>query len=1824
MIWKSKRIRDRNRKSKTDSVKRRSRGPERLEARRLLAADPIHVGVVYLETDYLETDLDIGGDSRGDRFILSFTGGAPGTELTELRIRTDKDGDGLSVGDPIYDTEPGGRGKNGSHGFQIVRVQTVDGRNVDARAEVEDGGQELVLRLSNFHAGDRLEFTVDVDEILRNAIDLEVFNDRLDVITSGQEFQDSILEATFDAPHFESSHADAIFVNDFGDPASTTGLDLPPDDGPDLDSRPNRSAAAIATSVQTPSPIEISGHVWVDNDLDGIRESAEEVLSGVEIALWHRSESGNYVDTGFRSTTNAQGQYVFPKSLGLLPGTYRVVETQPSGYFSVTAVPGSVAGQTTGSVESPDAIIGIEVPLGDQSSINNDFAEALPASLSGYVYQDNNNDGVRDSDEPGIAGVRVQLIPIDTIASQSPLTVTTSADGSYQFEGLSPGSHEVVELEQPANLNDGLDTAGTIGGQPVGVAQNPGDRISQIVLAGADDGVEYNFGEVPFGSISGFVYLAAPGQDCDGVHDDAGNTPLSGVHVALQSDRGVTIARTTTGADGGYTFDGVAVGNYRIVEFTPDGLIDGNSHAGRIGNVQVGSAIDGGLIQDIHMTPSGVGVEYNFCEGAPASISGYVYRDQNNDGIRDSGESPVPQTRVSLLDEAGSVVAVQETDFRGRYEFRGLQPGQYSVVETQPPGLLDGIDTVGNIRGETVGQADTNDRLSSITLKQGDVGEEYNFGELVPAAIFGRVHVDLDEDCVLDANEETLAGVLIRLLDDSGTEVARTTTDSQGNYNFENLRPGNYTIVEEQPAGFFDGNATAGSSGGVAAGNRITDITLTAGEIAVGYDFCEQPPAEINGSVFNDRNGDCRFDANEIGIEGVRVELYDDAGNLIASTQTDAAGNYRFTNLRAGNYSVVEIQPPGWLQGGQSAGDAGGDDTVADRITRIPVGWGQRLTQYDFCELEPASISGLVFVDGNGDCLRDPGEPPLEGVTIELRDASGRFITSTTTDANGRYTFDDLSPGQYQVFEQQPDGFFHGGQTTGQGEILGDDLIGLNLTAGEQLDDNNFCELAPSSIQGVVFVDGNGDCLRDADEDPLSGVAIELRDASGGVVARTTTNAAGQYNFENLAPGEYQIVELQPEGLFQGGQTIGTGDGQVLGIDRLGVNLLAGQVLVDYNFCEIAPSSISGMVWQESDPNRRFDPGDSPVPGVLVELIDDSGKTVAQTRTDAGGNYKFDSLPPKTYSVREVQPTGLFHGGQIVGDSGGEVGGEDLLVGIVLTGGTDAQNYDFPEVPPAVISGFVFQDGSAIQSSVELDPRDLREFRDGVLTNDDTRLSGVTLELRNVLGLAFDASRALPGVYPDGPIQVTTGADGYYEFTGLRPGTYHVYQVQPGDFIDGLDTPGSTGGVAVNPADEVANEGDRIMIQTLSLSEQTDPQDDAILNITLAGGGRSQDNNFSEVVITEPDFPLPLPTQQERPRAYTPIENFESNIRLVAFADPVYRKANVYSQDEWAVSWHLSVINGGFPKGILGEDGVIRGVSSVSNQLQWSAGDHDTGSWTIVTQDGRILEMTDGIILGAEDAIALAGDFNGDGSDEAAIYLAGEWFVDLNGNGRWDAGDLWIQLGTALDRPVVGDWDGDGKDDIGIFGRQWERDPQRIKRDPGLPDPDNKRRRTVDPRTLAAKNDNLGEDQPRLLRRGNDGSLQADAVDHVFQYGEQADVPVIGDWNGDGIDQIAVFRGGTWMLDADGDGRWTENDTKVEFGRPGDEPIVGDFNGDEIDEIGVVRGDVWIIDSDGDRRITGNDKQIAVPRKGPNSQPVVGDFNGDGKDDPGYYDDEAA
>jgi hypothetical protein len=72
--------------------------------------------------------------------------------------------------------------------------------------------------------------------------------------------------------------------------------------------------------------------------------------------------------------------------------------------------------------------------------------------------------------------------------------------------------------------------------------------------------------------------------------------------------------------------------------------------------------------------------------------------------------------------------------------------------------------------------------------------------------------------------------------------------------------------------------------------------------------------ASIGGQVFNDANGDGRREPVEHGLAGVTVQLLDGDGNLVATTQTDAQGHYRFAQLDLGSYQVVIVTPAGGQQ----------------------------------------------------------------------------------------------------------------------------------------------------------------------------------------------------------------------------------------------------------------------------------------------------------------------------------------------------------------------------------------------------------------------------------------------------------------------------------------------------------------------------------------------------------------------------------------------------------------------------------------------------------------------------------------------------------------------------------------------------------------------------------------------------------------------------------------------------------------------------------------------------------------------------------------------
>ena len=1268
---------------------------------------------------------------------------------------------------------------------------------------------------------------------------------------------------------------------------------------------------------------------------------------------------------------------------------------------------------------------------------------------------------------------------------------------------------------------------------------------------------------------------------------------------------------TTTNAQGHYKFegDGILPGTYRVVETQPTGYFSVGAQAGNIDGSTVGQVDSPNVISKITVLGGQDSLKNNFGEARPASLSGVVYHDHNNNGLMEAGDEGIGGVTIQVIPVStidGSTTPITTTtNSDGTWAVNGLAPGTYRVVEVQPTAYLDGIDTPGNAGGSAVNPGD---QINGIVLAPGQAGINYKFGEYKPGTISGRVHGDLNGDCTYQEGEKLLSGVVVKLLDSNGNVIATTTTNALGEYKFENLAPGTYGVLEETPVGYFDGGEKVGSAGGEVTGNdRVEKIVLLSDTQGVRYDFCEKLPSSISGRVHGDLNGDCTYQEGELLLSGVKVHLLDQDGNIIATTTTNSLGEYKFDNLAPGTYGVLEETPVGFFDGGEKVGTAGGAVTGNDKVEQIILISDTHGVHYDFCEKLPSSISGRVHGDLNGDCTYQEGELLLEGVKVHLLDKDGNIIKTTTTNALGEYKFDNLAPGEYGVLEETPVGYFDGGEKVGSvgGEVTGNDkvqkIVLISDTHGVHYD---FCEKLPSSISGRVHGDLNGDCTYQEGELLLSGVKVHLLDQDGNIIATTTTNALGEYKFDNLAPGTYGVLEETPVGYFDGGEKVGSAGGAVTGNDRVEqVVLTSGTHGLHYDFCEKLPASISGRVHADTDGDCELDPGEKPIAGVTIRLLDANGQQIATTTTNAQGEYKFENLRPGTYSVVEDQSSGYFDGGQDAGSEGG-VESNDRVDEIVLGSGVNAVNYNFCEKPPAIISGYVFQDGGAIASGNNLPPADVSTVRDGVRTSDDTPIAGVVLQLRDgVTGEVITGSAALPGYYGDGPITAVTDANGHYEFKGLKAGNYSVYQVQPAGYFDAIDTPGTTGGVAVNPH----NPPDGAILQPLVAN----PHNDALLRIQVTAGQHSQENNFSEVTVRPffdppPEDPVPPPPRIFNPQLIPPPVNPVRLEPYLLFENP--QDIGGVSPVVW-YTWHLSVTNAGQPRAVT-DSGIASLYTAPLILVSVTDMSLDGGQWTIIGADGVPQQFA----FGTQNGRPVAGDFNGDGKSEFGVYVDGNWYIDLNGNGVWDAGDLWAKLGSDRDRPVVGDWDGDGKDDIGIYGPAWAGDPRAIRAEPGIPDPYNSPTDRLKNQPPKVEEATLGK---RDLKLGDKGKLRSDLIDHVFNYGTPKDVPVAGDWNGDGTRTIGVFRNGTWYLDVNGDGRYDENDRTIQFGQAGDIPVVGDWNGKSKDQVGVFRHGQWLLDSNGNGSLDASDKVFELG--GADDLPVVGDWNGDGADEAASY-----
>ncbi len=209
----------------------------------------------------------------------------------------------------------------------------------------------------------------------------------------------------------------------------------------------------------------------------------------------------------------------------------------------------------------------------------------------------------------------------------------------------------------------------------------------------------------------------------------------------------------------------------------------------------------------------------------------------------------------------------------------------------------------------------------------------------------------------------------------------------------------------------------------------------------------------------------------EPGKAGVTVKLVDTAGNTVATTTTDANGDYNFANVNVGNYKVMVVAPNGQEFTVQDAGNNDGVDSDVNAngmsgTINVTAGSDTVVDAGLKDAPQPGSLSGRYFCDDDRNGV-DDGEPGVSGVTVELLDAAGNPTgITTTTAADGSYSFGGLAAGTYGVkFTDTVSGKTLIAKDVGNNDAIDSDatdigggmstITGISVVAGQDTPDND-------------------------------------------------------------------------------------------------------------------------------------------------------------------------------------------------------------------------------------------------------------------------------------------------------------------------------------------------------------------------------------------------------------------------------------------------------------------------------------------------------------------------------------------------------------------------------------------------------------------------------------------------------------------------------------------------------------------------------------------------------------------------------------------------
>lgn len=856
----------------------------------------------------------------------------------------------------------------------------------------------------------------------------------------------------------------------------------------------------------------LSGKTWMDTNGDGIMQESEPGLGDCLITAV--SNKGGNTYSVYSDETGAY-------SLEVRSGTYNVRFGGPEGtiftrYSKEGGKMRSILTQEGARSGEKEYGIGAGKRLADEN-----VGWIQGGVIQGIAFLDGNYNGIFDEGEEVLPGVSIELTKYANGVSLG--TVITDSHGAFRFDGLRGLDYRLKATLPDDRLvytevhAEGLSSDDVYGNL---FANRSGRKDSTCDLKRMEDGesIILGIGAVYPSQLSGTVFVDS---QFNGLYD-GGENGAANVAVSLYGENQETpVATVRTDARGTFQFTNVMPQAYTIEVEYPTGFTKTFKGEGNRVNLLTESHGSRGatLLMTIEMGTAEKELWLGIVE--PGQVSGLVYGDANDDGIHQEIESGFEGVMVELIDEAGSVVSVQNTDAQGAFRFVDVLPGTYSLCYNLP-GHSDF-----SLKSPVETQVTEGELLygtgAPFSIAMAEAYTAAPCGVVALGSIEGVAFRDHGGTGTINTGDETLPGVKIsygRI--GRGEEPKTVISGEDGWFILDGLRPGDYEITLVFPDGMISTIKDARTE--LPEGDAILQLSLEMGERISDFMAGCVIPGGISGSLWLDRNNDGARNNEEPAMEGITVTAVHASGKR-ETTLTDGEGAYAFDLLMPGTYRLEVMLPPHHTGTSPDRGESkfsGGGDTM--HATGISLVESQYITGINGGLLEYSTISGKAWTD------EAQAQIPLEGVAVSLHElSSGKVLGSLVTGEDGSYRFENILPGTYEIRAEMPKGYqfvtpwdkrLESGYVSIINESGGSGTI--EIIMGQSPEGMDIGGVRTGMLGDYAWLDENGNGLQDAGEPGIPGLTVSLYQ-NGQLVGQQVTDAYGYYLFTSVYPTETEI-----------------------------------------------------------------------------------------------------------------------------------------------------------------------------------------------------------------------------------------------------------------------------------------------------------------------------------------------------------------------------------------------------------------------------------------------------------------------------------------------------------------------------------------------------------------------------------------------------------------------------------------------------------------------------------------------------------------------------